>query len=83
MGTIYLIRHGETGWNREQRLQGIMDVPLSRLGIIQAQNLAGRIKLVGVRYIFTSPLRRARHTALILHRQGTGAVIINNDLREN
>ena len=42
MPTIYYIRHGETSWNAEGRLQGTRDVPLNELGHRQAQN-AGRV----------------------------------------
>lgn len=37
--TIYLIRHGETLWNRERRIQGHQDVPLSETGLEQARRL--------------------------------------------
>jgi broad specificity phosphatase PhoE len=82
VGTIYLIRHGETDWNREERLQGITDVPLNRAGIAQGGCLAGRLRRVGARCIFTSPLRRAHHTAMILHRAGGWPVIVHDELRE-
>ncbi|MGH9772873.1 MAG: histidine phosphatase family protein [Candidatus Acidiferrales bacterium] len=82
MGTIYLIRHGETDWNREKRLQGITDVPLNRAGIAQGRRLAGWLKRVGAGCIFTSPLRRARHTAMTLHRAGGWPVIVCDELRE-
>ena len=82
MGAIYLIRHGETDWNREERLQGITDVPLNRAGIAQGLRLAGWLRRVGARYILTSPLQRARHTAMILHRAGGCPVIVHDELRE-
>lgn len=82
MATIYLIRHGETDWNREERLQGITDVPLNRAGIAQGLRLAGWLRRVGARYIFTSPLRRTRHTAMILHRAGGWSVTVYDELHE-
>ena|SRR5436309_9472579 len=33
---LYLVRHGETDWNREQRLQGALDMPLNSAGVAQA-----------------------------------------------
>lgn len=82
MGAIYLIRHGETDWNRETRLQGITDVPLNRAGIAQGQSLVGRLSRVRAGRIFTSPLRRARQTSTILHRAGGWPVIVDHGLRE-
>ncbi len=82
MGAIYLIRHGETDWNHQQRLQGITDVPLNQAGVAQARHLAVRMRRVRATYIFASPLRRARHTAAILHWACGWPVIVRHDLRE-
>src|ERR1700733_11964393 len=41
MPTIYYIRHGETEWNAEGRLQGVQDIPLNDLGRTQAANAGG------------------------------------------
>lgn len=82
MGVIYLVRHGETDWNHEERLQGITDVPLNQAGIAQSRQLAVRMRRVRATYIFTSPLRRARCTAAILHRACGWSVIVREELRE-
>lgn len=82
MGVIYLVRHGETNWNREQRLQGITDVPLNQAGIAQGRHVAGRMSHIRARYLLASPLRRALHTAAILHRARGWPVIIRDELRE-
>jgi broad specificity phosphatase PhoE len=60
---LYLIRHGETDWNRRNLYQGTTDVPLNDAGRAQAGALAER--LGGVRFdaAYTSPLRRAVDTA--------------------
>ena len=60
---LLFVRHGETDWNRQQRFQGQIDVPLNGTGHAQAERLAQR--LAGERYdaFFTSDLTRARETA--------------------
>ncbi len=65
---ICLIRHGQTDWNLERRLQGQEDIPLNETGKKQAEdvaNLVGRIRENGVTFgaVFSSPLSRATRTA--------------------
>lgn len=63
---LYMIRHGQTEWNKEKRLQGRADIPLNAYGIQLAEET--RDGLLGVRFdiAFTSPLKRAKKTAQIL-----------------
>ncbi len=61
--TQYLIRHGETVWNRERRMQGQSDSPLSDTGVRQAQLLAQRMKEIAFDALYTSDSGRAHHTA--------------------
>lgn len=63
---LYLVRHGETDWNREQRLQGTRDVPLNSAGVAQARRLADYFVRIPVACIVSSPLARASATAAIL-----------------
>ena len=67
---IYLVRHGETVFNRQRRLQGQSDSPLTERGIEQARSMGRRLRLLlgdlhGLRLI-TSPLGRCRHTATLV-----------------
>jgi broad specificity phosphatase PhoE len=79
---IYLLRHGETSWNREHRLQGIRNIPLSRAGIRQTRRSADWFGKIGVTRIVTSPLIRAQRTAQILG-EGTSQVhLVDDRLRE-
>ena len=65
---LYLIRHGETEWNRQKRLQGSMDIPLNENGLAIARQTAEGMGKAGIRFdrIYSSPLRRAYRTAQIL-----------------
>ena len=60
---ILLARHGETPWNAEGRYQGQEDIPLSPVGLAQAQALGERLREVPITRAVASPLQRARHTA--------------------
>lgn len=61
--TIYIIRHGETDYNRERRMQGWLDIPLNDVGHSQARDAAN--KLVGhkLHALYSSDLVRAYQTA--------------------
>jgi broad specificity phosphatase PhoE len=58
---FYLVRHGETDWNKQDRIQGWMDVGLNETGRAQARRTAGRLPDVSFD-IFSSSLRRASET---------------------
>ena len=63
MGFFYLVRHGETEWNAENRMCGRSDIPLSEAGRRQAEALAERLKLIPLEALYSSPLKRALQTA--------------------
>ena len=63
MTQLLFIRHGETDWNRQQRFQGQIDVPLNATGHAQAARLALRLATERYDAFFTSDLLRARETA--------------------
>jgi len=64
---IWLVRHGETDWNRARRLQGHVDVPLNATGHDQAREVAERLaeRFAGQALpdVYTSDLKRAAQTA--------------------
>ena len=70
LGPIYLIRHGETVWNRASRLQGHKDTPLTMKGVKQAQSLGfalkGVLKNKTPGFFYSSPIGRAKQTAAII-----------------
>jgi len=64
--TIYFVRHGETDWNAEGRLQGQQDVPLNARGRVQAEEAGARLRglvmdYAGLDYV-ASPMHRTRET---------------------
>ena|SRR5512134_1361620 len=61
--TLIVIRHGETAWNREKRMQGTTDTQLSDVGREQARALGRRLAGSGFAALYTSDLARARDTA--------------------
>ena len=63
MKRCYLVRHAQTAWNGENRIQGHSDIPLSPLGEEQALRLGRRFASHHLRGIFTSALQRSRQTA--------------------
>ena len=60
---LYLIRHGETAWNREEIFRGRADVPLTSKGEREARAVAGALRARPISEIFSSPLSRAMETA--------------------
>ncbi len=67
---LILLRHGETDWNNEGRMQGRTDTPLNAQGIEQAERLAQRlVDEESIDVIYTSPLLRAHTTANIIGRK--------------
>jgi len=63
---LYLVRHGETDWNIEMRIQGQTDVSLNPNGIMQAKSCADYFKNYKFNKVYTSNLRRAIQTAEII-----------------
>lgn len=63
---IYMIRHGETDWNKERKLQGQIDIPLNAFGRHLAEETRPALEEIEFDLVITSPLRRAKETALIV-----------------
>jgi broad specificity phosphatase PhoE len=80
--TLLLVRHGETDWNADGRLQGHTDRPLTDFGRWQAQQLAGELESEELEAIYSSDLARARETAEIVGERLELPVVLDPDLRE-
>lgn len=63
---LYIIRHGETDWNRQNKLQGKRDIPLNEQGEALAKKTKEGLREVPFTLGITSPLKRAEKTAQIL-----------------
>jgi len=80
---ILAIRHGETAWNVETRLQGHLDIPLNDTGLLQADRLARALTgREAVDAIYASDLSRAHTTAQALAHAMGQAVRLHEGLRE-
>jgi len=60
---LFLVRHGETSWNKEGIFRGRKDIQLNRNGVIQAKSIAKYLFHAQIDFIYSSPLKRALYTA--------------------
>ena len=80
---FYVFRHGETELNKQKRWQGSgMDYDLNENGVKQAQGLIEKLKDKGLEKIYSSPLKRAKHTAEVVAQVLNIPVEVRDDLRE-
>jgi broad specificity phosphatase PhoE len=79
---LILIRHGETIWNKEGRVQGTSDIELSAAGLEQARKLALSLKSSAIDAIHASPLKRAFQTAEIINTFHQKEIEVHSELTE-
>jgi probable phosphoglycerate mutase len=79
---LCLVRHGETAWNAEHRVQGQLDAPLNGVGLAQAQAVARALAGEAFAAVYSSDLQRARVTAEATARPRGQAVREDPALRE-
>ncbi len=80
--TLILIRHGETTWNVNGRVQGHSNSPLNEKGKLQAQQIAERLATVKVNVIYSSDSSRALETANLIAAPHRLKVMASEELRE-
>lgn len=71
---IFVVRHGETEWNKEEIFRGTKDIPLNAVGRQQAERAGAYFADKGVRRIFSSPLSRAQQTGEAISRATKGTI---------
>ncbi|MDF2531894.1 MAG: Phosphoglycerate mutase [Clostridia bacterium] len=79
---LYIVRHGETEFNVQKRMQGRIDSPLTQRGIEHAIALGNHLQEVKFDKIYTSPSPRAYRTAEFIVGDGNKPIEIENELRE-
>ena len=79
---VLVIRHGETAWNRESRIQGHIDIPLNDQGRWQAERLAQALADEPLAAIYSSDLQRAFDTAQAIAEAAGLDVVADETLRE-
>lgn len=79
---LWLIRHGQSTWNAERRIQGISDPPLTELGKMQAQRLAHRLHGESFDHVHASDLERAVDTARLALPGREAMISTHESLRE-
>ncbi len=79
---IYLIRHGQTAWNKSKKFQGLEDIPLDQEGQKQAHLLSTYFEHLPLKRIYTSDLQRAYDTALAIKKTTRTPLFKDERLRE-
>ncbi|MBS4536252.1 histidine phosphatase family protein [Clostridium sp. D2Q-14] len=82
MNKLYLIRHGETIWNKIGIIQGQADISLTKKGEKQAFLVSNKLKDANIRHIYSSDLNRAYDTAKIIAKNLDISVSKKEELRE-
>lgn len=79
---LFVVRHGQTVWNKEGRMQGSGDSPLTDLGILEASKLGKALKNTEIDKIYTSPLGRTLQTTEYIKGDRDIPVSVIDELQE-
>lgn len=80
--SFYFVRHGETDWNKESRIQGHTDIPLNETGRMQAEHAVGVLARLPIHVIVSSSLGRAYETASIINAGLQKPLVVDHGLME-
>lgn len=79
---VYIIRHGQTDWNVQRKMQGVTDIELNETGMSQAEEARKKINELDIDLILSSPLKRAKKTAEILNKDKKLEIIYDESFIE-
>lgn len=82
MKNIFVVRHGETNFNKNGKYLGKADIPLNAVGIAQAKHLAEEASGLNIEVIYSSPLKRAIETVGFIRQKNNCKIIIDNHFIE-
>ena len=80
--SLYFVRHGQTDWNAQAKIQGRSDIELNEEGIKQAYQTAALFQNIKIDKIYCSPLKRAKQTAEIINEVCKAEVVVEKELQE-
>ena len=80
---FYFVRHGETDYNKDNKIMGQIDIPLNEVGLQQAQLVAKTLQHLEISQIVSSPLKRARQTSEIIASTINKPVTTIDELMQN
>ncbi len=79
---IYVLRHGQTSWNVDRKIQGKQDTELNEVGIRQAYEAKEKFNMLNIDLIMCSPLKRTKKTAEIINQDKNLHIIYKKELIE-
>ncbi|HLQ73223.1 MAG TPA: histidine phosphatase family protein [Bacillota bacterium] len=82
MLSLYFVRHGQTEWNEQKRIQGRKDSPLTKKGLRDAEYLGNHLKDIEWTAMYSSPSKRTQLTAKMIKGEQSGTIKIDENLYE-
>ena len=79
---IFLVRHGQTDWNVQHKVQGKADIELNDTGVAQANETSSKLNHITIDLIICSPLKRAMQTAQIINKGRNIPIIYDERISE-